>query len=330
MKRWQSFPGKQGVERASANFLCAGDELGLILVNGPDAHDFLQNQLSNDLDFIDETRYQLSSYSTPKGRLVGIFRIIQVSNGYILVTSRSMVLPLLERLYKYIVQAQVTLADASDYFARILLHTDKAGTLEHALLPQTPGMVMQNDSVISLQLEPLGEQRRFLLMCLSADEAIELWNGFASDLQIARFGAWRLSEIKAGIPTIYADTSGEFVLQMANLGVLDGVSFKKGCYPGQEIVARMQYLGKLKRRMFLARLETDQLPVAGDDLVGEGKSEADGSGKVVDAEFDRDGVCYCLYIAQIAKAEAGSLRLLKQADTKIQNLDLPYSIDASI
>jgi folate-binding protein YgfZ len=330
MKRWQAFPGKQRVQPVTQNFICAGDELGLILVNGPDAQDFLQNQLSNDIDFIDESRFQLSSYSTPKGRLIGIFRVIQVSNGYILVTTRSMVLPLLERLYHYIVGAEVTLADASDYFARFLLQTDKVEMLEHALLPQEPGGVLQNDSVISLQLEPLGEQRRFLLMCLSADEAIELWNDFASQLQVARFGAWRLSEIKSGIPIIYPDTSEEFVLQMANLGFLDAVSFKKGCYPGQEIVARMQYLGKLKRRMFLARLDTAELPVAGDELVSEGKSEADGSGKVVDAEFDQEGVCYCLYIAQIAKAEAVSLRLLKQPETKIQNLDLPYPITASI
>ena len=330
MNQWQAFPGKISVARATANFICAADELGLILVNGPDAHDFLQNQLSNDVDFIDETSYQLSSYSTPKGRLVGIFRLIRISNGYILVTARSMVLPLLERLYHYIVGAEVTLADASDYFARMLLQTDKTEIFEHALLPQSSGMVMQNDSVIALQLEPLGEQRRFLLMCLSADEAIEIWKEFASKLQVARFGAWRLSEIKAGIPVIYPDTCEEFVLQMANLGILDGVSFKKGCYPGQEIVARMQYLGKLKRRMFLARLDTDQLPVAGDELVKDGKSEADGSGKVVDAEFDSDGVCHCLYIAQIAKAESGSLRLLKQADTEIQNLDLPYPVNVSI
>jgi folate-binding protein YgfZ len=330
MKRWQAFPGKISVARATANFLCAADELGLILVNGADARDFLQGQLSNDIDFIDESRFQLSSYSTPKGRLVGIFRIIQVSNGYILVTTRSMVLPLLERLYHYIVRAEVTLADASDYFARFLMQTDKAELLEHALLPQEAGAVQQNDSVISLQLEPLGEQRRFLLLCLSADEAIELWNGFASELQVARFAAWRLSEIKSGIPSIYPDTSEEFVLQMANLGFLDAVSFKKGCYPGQEIVARMHYLGKLKRRMFLARLDTDELPVAGDELVSEGKSEADGSGKVVDAEFDENGVCHCLYIARIAQAESGSLCLLKQPATKIQNLDLPYPIDASI
>jgi folate-binding protein YgfZ len=330
MKQWQAFPGKVSTARATENFICAADELGLILVNGADAHDFLQNQLSSDIDVIDESRYQLSSYSTPKGRLVGIFRIIRISNGYILVTTRSMVLPLLERLYHYVVRSEVTLADASDYFARFLLQTDQAGLTEHALLPKAAGYVQQNDSVISLQLEPLGEQRRFLLLCLSADEAIGLWKEFASELKVARFGAWRLSEIKSGIPSIYPPSSGEFVLQMANLGFLDAVSFKKGCYPGQEIVARMEYLGKLKRRMFLARLDTDTLPVAGDEMVSEGKSEADGSGMVVDAEFDENGVCFCLYIARIAKAETGSLRLLKQPDTGIQNLDLPYPITTSI
>ena len=327
MKQWQEFSARQSDIRVSENFVCAADELGLILVNGADARDFLQNQLSNDIDFIDESRSQLSSYSTPKGRMLGIFRVVQVSNGYILITARAMVMPLLETLYKYIVQAQVTLADASDYFARIALQTDRAEVTGHPLLAAQPGAVLQNDSVISLQLDPLGTQRRYLVMCLSADEAIELWNGFANQLQVAGFSSWRLAEIKAGMPAIYPQTAEQFVLQMANLGVLDAVSFKKGCYPGQEIVARMQYLGKLKRRMFLARLETDSLPLPGDELVFRGKTEIDGSGQVVDAEFDQDGVCHCLYIAQISKADAGSLQLLKQPQTSIQNVDLPYSLD---
>ena len=330
MNHWQEFKGKQSDAQATENFICAADELGLILVNGADATDFLQNQLSNDITFIDESSYQLSSYSTPKGRLVGIFRIVRISNGYILVTTRSMVLPLLERLHWYIVQAEVTLADASDYFVRIALQTDDAALIEHPLMPVDAGSVLQNDSVISVQLEPLAGQRRFLLLCLAADEAIVLWNEFSSQLQVAGFRALRLSEIKAGIPVIYPETSEDFVLQMANLGVLDAVSFKKGCYPGQEIVARMQYLGKLKRRMFLARLDTDQLPQPGDSLVTEGKTEVDGSGIVVDAQFDQHGVCHCLYIAQIAKAETGKLRLLSQSGVCPQNLDLPYPINASI
>ena len=327
MIQWQEFKTRQSDRLASTNYICAADDLGLILVNGKDASDFLQNQLSNDIKLLNESRFQISSYSTPKGRMLGIFRVIQISNGYLLITSRNMILPLLEQLYKYIVQAQVTLADASDYFARITLQTDKSEIIEHSLMPSTPGTILQNDSVISLRLEPVGSEQRFLLLFLSADEAIDSWNEFAAELQVAGYCSWRLSEIKAGIPMIYPQTMEEFVLQMANLGALDGVSFKKGCYPGQEIVARMEYLGKLKRRMFLARLETDRLPMPGDELVTQGKTEIDGSGKVVDAEFDQDGICHCLYIAQIAKADAGTLNLLSQPETRIQNVELPYSLE---
>ena len=327
MKQWLDFNDRKSDARVEENFICAADELGLILVNGADAREFLQGQLSNDIGFINESSSQISSYSTPKGRLLGIFRVVQISNGYMLITARSMVLPLMESLYKYIVQAQVTLADASDYFARFTLQTDKADVIAHPLLPEKPAAVLQNDTVIALQLEALGSQQRYLVMCLSADEAIQLWQTFAVALQVAGFAAWRLADIKAGLPAIYADTSEQFVLQMANLGALDGVSFKKGCYPGQEIVARMQYLGKLKRQMFLARLETDELPLPGDDLVNLEKTEADGSGKVVDAEFDQDGICHCLYIAQINKANAGTLQLLKQPQVKIENIKLPYSLE---
>ena len=79
--------------------------------------------------------------------------------------------------------------------------------------------------------------------------------------------------------------------------------------------------------MFLARIETDCLPSPGDDLVTQGKTVVDGSGKVVDAEFDQEGICHCLYIAQIAKAEAGSLELLKQPESRIENVDLPYTLE---
>lgn len=327
MIHWQQFEARHSDLTATENFICAADQIGLILVSGADASDFLQNQLSNDIDLIDESSLQISSYSTPKGRMLGIFRVVQVSNGYILVTTRPMVLPLLQQLYKYIVQSRVTLADASDYFARFAIVTDNPDVLSHSLLPATTKAVIQNDSVISIRLEPLASQQRFLLMCLSADEAIGLWKKFSAKLKVASYASWHLSEIKAGIPSIHPQTSEEFILQMANLGALGGVSFKKGCYPGQEIVARMQYLGKLKRRMYLAQLETRQLPQPGDELVTSGKTDIDGSGKIVDAEFDPEGLCHCLYVAQIAKADAGTLNLLDQPETRIRNVELPYSLE---
>ncbi len=327
MIHWQQFEARNSDVSASENFICSTDEIGLILVSGDDASDFLQNQLSNDITLIDESRLQLSSYSTPKGRMLGIFRVIQVSNGYILVTTRSMVMPLLQQLYKYIVQSKVTLADASDYFARFALATDSSEVLEHPLLPTATNAVVQSDSVISMRLEPWASQQRFLILSLSADDAIGLWKIFARTLTVACYAAWHLSEVRAGIPSIHPQTSEEFVLQMANLGALGGVSFKKGCYPGQEIVARMQYLGKLKRRMYLAELETGQLPRPGDELVVQGKTEVDGSGKVVDAEFDPDGLCHCLYVARIDRADEGKLLLLNQPETRIHNVDLPYLLE---
>jgi folate-binding protein YgfZ len=326
MKQWHDFIETQPETLVEENFICDASELGLILVTGDDAQHFLQNQLSSDITLIDETRHQLSSYSTPKGRMLGIFRVIRISNGYILVTTRAMVTPLLQKLFHYVLQSQVNLADASDHFARFAMQTDNAEIAAHPLLAREPGATLQNDSLISIQLEPLALQRRYLVLCLDAGEAINLWRAFAETLQPAGFDSWRLADIRAGIPSIYPDTAEEFVLQMANLTALGGVSFKKGCYPGQEIVARMQYLGKLKRRMFLARLETGQLPRPGDELVATGKQEADGSGKIVDAAFDSDGVCHCLYIAQIARAESGDLQLLSQPETRIENVNLPYPL----
>ncbi|HKJ50750.1 MAG TPA: folate-binding protein [Gammaproteobacteria bacterium] len=324
MKHWQEFEQRHGDRIVRENFICDAEPLGLILVSGTDARDFLQNQISSDVGLIDESRLQLSSYSTPKGRMVCIFRIVQVTNGYLLLTVKSMVQPLLERLYRFIVRSDVKLADASDYFARFALASNVPEVLQNELLPREPGAVLQTDSMIAMQIEALCDQRRFVVLCLNGTGAVELWRELASHLEVVAFKSWRLAEIRAGIPTIFPRTQEEFVLQMANLGVLGGVSFKKGCYPGQEIVARMQYLGKLKRRMFLAELDTDRLPQPGDELVVEGKQQADGSGMVVDAEFDAEGLCHCLYVAQIARAESASLQLLGQPETRIRNVDLPY------
>ncbi len=328
MNEWQDFCAQTGGPLARENFICCADELGLILVSGGDAADFLQNQLSNDIYRLDESRFQLSSLSTPKGRMLGIFRVIPVDNGYLMVTARAMLQPLLERLYHYVLRADVGLADATDYFARFALQTDSPEIVGHPSLAPQPGAAFQDDKIVSVQLAPLGAQRRYLVFGLDAGASIALWQQFAGHLDVTGFASWRLAEIRAGMPTIYPATAEEFVLQMANLNALEGVSFDKGCYPGQEIVARMQYLGKLKRRMFLAELETTELPPPGAELVVSGKSEVDGSGKVVDAEFDGEGRCLMLYIAQIERAEAGRLELLDQPGVAIRNLDLPYSLTA--
>jgi len=327
MNEWQAFTQSQPTERHDSNTICDASNLGLILVTGEDAGSFLQNQLSNDIEEIDQNHFQLSSYSTPKGRMLGIFRVIKIDNGYLLITPLSTVLTLLQRLQLFVVQAKVNLADASEHFARFTIQTDQADVINNPALPKNQGEVLQSDSLISLNLGEIEGQSRYLALCLSVDEAKSLWQSVEKSLSVSKFDAWRLSEIKAGIPVIYPETSEQFVAQMSNLNRLGGVNFKKGCYPGQEIVARMQYLGKLKRRMFLAQLDTDNCPKPGDDLVASNAETVDGSGKVVDAVFDSQGRCYCLFIAQIRKALDNGLKLLDQPQVAITLLALPYSIE---
>ena len=326
MSDWSSFIGTQSIEITDENYICDASELGLILVTGDDADSFLQNQLSSDINEIDGNRFQLSSYSTPKGRMLAVFRIVKIDNGYILILPASLVEATLQRLAMFVLRANVTLADASGHFTRFAIQTDSKDILDNKLLPAVENGVVQSDSLIALNLGQVENQQRYLLMTLSVDEAISLWQSFSAQLQASDFSAWRLSEIKAGVPVIYPQTSEEFVAQMANLNLLGGVNFKKGCYPGQEIVARMQYLGKLKRRMFLSQLDTDTCPEPGDDLVGMGVENVDGSGKIVDAIIDKAGHCYCLFVAQIKKAENSNLQLLKQPQTAISLLDLPYPV----
>jgi folate-binding protein YgfZ len=320
MKDWQDFIQTQPGTLLTRNFIADANDIGLILVTGDDAQSFLQKQLSNDISHIDKTKSQLSSYSTAKGRMLGIFRIVQIDNGYILITTKSLVAGLIGRLQMFVLSSQVSLADACGHFARFVVHT---GQLD------TPLAVLQpDDSVISLQLSPLDDQHRYLFLCLSLEEAQSLWQQFSEDLNIANFESWRLSDIKAGIPNIYPQTVEQFVLQMSNLDLLDGVSFKKGCFPGQEIIARMHYLGKLKRRLFLASFQTSQCPLPGDEVCTKTATSADGSGMVVDAVIDDKGVCHCLYVAQIKKANEQLLCLLNQPTVNFTSVDLPYSLPA--
>jgi folate-binding protein YgfZ len=326
MKDWQDFTRTQPGALFTRNFIADADDLGLILVTGDDAQTFLQNQLSNDISHIDKTKSQLSSYSTPKGRMLGIFRILQIDNGYILITTKSLVTDLISRLQIFVLSSRVSLADACGHFARFVVHADQLDSSLATLLPDEPNAVLQTDSVISLQLSQLDDQHRYLFLCLSLEEAQSLWQQFSVDMHIANFESWRLSDIKAGIPNIYPQTGEQFVLQMSNLDLLDGVSFKKGCYPGQEIIARMHYLGKLKRRLFLATMETNQCPLPGDEICTKTATSADGSGMVVDAVLDDEGICHCLYVAQIKKVNGQLLCLLNQPSVNFNSVDLPYSL----
>ncbi len=325
MKAWFDFLSTQSVQPLQeSNAICALNDTALLYVGGDDATDFLQNQLSNDIQLISPNLSQLSSFSNAKGRMFGIFRVIRIEGGYLLVLPHSILAEVQDQLHRYIVRSKVILADITDSFSLFSITTDADTPIQHEALPDQVNNVYQSDSLISVCLPAASGRRRHLLIDNDAGESINLWQQFSESLSVNDAEHWRLQEIDAGIPTVFPATSGAFVLQMSNLQLLDGVSFKKGCYPGQEVVARMQYLGKLKRRMYLAQIYGD-CPAPGDELQGRGSDKADGSGKVVDAVQVGEKNCRLLFIAQIDKAENDQLVLSSQPGAELSLQDLPYA-----
>lgn len=325
MQAWHDFIQQLTIKPLQANnSLCVADDLGLLYVGGDDASDFLQNQLSNDITLLDEQSVQLSSFSNAKGRMHAVLRIIKIEGGYLLLLPRSILADIQQLLQKYILMSRVVMADITDSFARFSFTTDNTELTESAIYPAEVNHLYQSDSLICLRVPAANDNSRFLLLTNQSDEAIELFSALQQALVINGYSSWRLQEILAGIPTLYAATEGAFVLQMCNLQLLDGVNFKKGCYPGQEVVARMHYLGKLKRRMYLAQLNSSECPAAGDELKSRSSQKSDGSGKVVDAVQLSANQCYLLFSAQIDKVEAGELVLEKQPQSSLKLIDLPY------
>jgi hypothetical protein len=289
--------------------LCDLSQLGLIAVSGKDATAFLQGQLTNDVRELSDGHSQLSSFCSPKGRMLASFRVLKVDGAYYLQLPRTQLEASLKRLRMFVLRAEVALTDASDDFASIGLSGECAPRLlapRFASLPHRENDVTRQGELVLLRCS--GSPPRFEAIG-PPDAVAPLWDALAEEAQPVSSAYWSLLDIRAGIPTVYPETSDAFVPQMANMQLIDGVSFTKGCYTGQEVVARMQYLGKLKRRMYLAEVAADVPPRPGDELYSPASSSGQASGRVVDAYPVGEGRYELLAVAEIAAAQSGDLRL---------------------
>lgn len=152
-----------------------------------------------------------------------------------------------------------------------------------------------------------------------------IWERFETVLTPAGVDAWPLLDILNGIPNIYPETREQFIPQMANLQVIGGVSFKKGCYPGQEVVARMQYLGKLKRSMYRLQSINDDVPPPGTEVVTVVEGKHHEAGEIVDARPLPDGGYTALAVLQTASIDQ-KLELKDRPGSTLQLADLPYAL----
>lgn len=230
-------------------------QLGLLKIAGTDAKRFLQGQLTCHMDDVDQNGPQLAAFCQPQGRVIALFYIFKHDEAYYLLLPQSMLSLTIAALKKYAIFFKVTLSEAATHW-KIL---------------RTSSEPSPSDNSIIIPLN----QVQFIRIDTSNDQAITITLDSNED--------WQLATIRAGIPTIYPETSGKFLPHDLNLHQLNAISFNKGCYTGQEIIARMQYRGKLKNHLYYATLSSTQLPALGSDVY---YSSSDGSrtcGSIVNA-----------------------------------------------
>lgn len=226
-------------------------DTAIIRVHGADAEAFLQAQLSHDIELLSEGRSQLAGYCSPKGRLLALFRLLRRGDDFLLLLPRSVLPEILKRLRMFVLRSKVTLEE-TELRALGVAGEGAAEALaaELAPPPEGPDEVTVRDGALMVRL-PAPEPMYLLL-----GEALDsLWMALAARLRPVGPAAWRLLEVRAGLPQVLPGAQESFVPQMANLDLVNGLSFSKGCYPGQEIVARMHFLGSLKRRMYRFALD---------------------------------------------------------------------------
>lgn len=322
--------GNPDLERRVAttgDIFCPLCHQGLIAARGEDADAFLHGQLSNDVTGLGPDTSRLAAYCDPKGRMLAVLRLFRRDGELYLRLPRSLIDAVAERLRRFVLRSRVTLEDVGDGLAGIGVSGPRAGDLLARAVPTLPAQVDQvtqagTTSVIRVP----GPLPRFEVYAPPADLR-RLWD--ALNVHGAPVGApaWTLLEILSGLPTVYPETAGRFVPQMANLQLVGGVSFRKGCYPGQEVVARMQYLGTLKRRMVLAHADTDRAPRPGDALYAPDRGQGADVGAVVDAAPAPDGGYRLLAVVQIASADAGGVRLWDGDGPALVMRPLPYPFE---
>ncbi|MGB2832654.1 MAG: folate-binding protein YgfZ [Methylotenera sp.] len=260
------------------NVICDLSHLDLLEISGDDAVTFLQGQVTNDVKLLSDDNAHYTGYCSPKGRLLALFLAYMQGNKLYLQLNHKLAEPIAKRLKMYVMRSQVTINNISDATVKIGLSGNDVPTMLSAFFPQVPQQAYEASHSEHGTLIRLPSAIPRFEIIGKTEKAKEIWQALKTQCKPVGKPCWEWLEIQAGIPDIVLNTQEEFVPQMVNLDCLDAINFKKGCYTGQEIVARTHYLGKVKRRTQLAHIETSTPPQAGNDVLNENNETV---GKIV-------------------------------------------------
>lgn len=302
-------------------------------ITGNDATTFLQGQFCNDITSVSSTQAQITGYCTPKGRLLALPTLIGFDAGYRLIVPSDVSEAFIKRLSMFVMRSEVTITMMDDWVATgVTVQPDSDPAALQTLMGALPADQLavcseSNSQLVRWHDDVSGDMPRArYLRIASVSDQLALWHSAIADADCYSAHAWRLADISAGIPSISTGVLEAFVPQMINLQLINALSFTKGCYPGQEIVARMQYLGKLKRHMqvfsmplpdnFVSQLSPGAALSAGED---------ENAGVVVDAMPAINGTALVLAVTKVAVDDkAFSIGALN-----LEPVDMPYNLASS-
>lgn len=274
------------------------EHLSVIDATGSDAESFLQGQFCNDLGELATPGAQLTGYCSPKGRLLATPVLQRLNAGFRLVVSSDLAEAFLQRLRMFVMRSDVIFTVRDDMACIAVFNDSDAifASVGASAPSELMGLTVSDEASV-MRWNDSSEARWLVIAPLAA----------LGELDVDASQVWRLADIRAGMPFVVDATREAFVPQMMNLAEVGGLSFTKGCYPGQEIVARTKYLGKLKKHMLRFVADAGELPVAGQTLGDAGTPDA---GEVIDAVALEGGGIELLAVVRIERDAQAPLPLV--------------------
>ena len=299
----------------------------VLAVDGPDAARFLNGQLSVEMVELPPNACRYASFNSPKGRMLANFAVWRDpsrSEHFLILLPGDVAQSVAKRLSIYVLRSKVTVTDASEESARLGVGGPHATRAVAEALGGAPAP-FQLRTFGPLTVLGLPGPRYVAIAPHAASETAR--ESLLRHATAASYDVWQWLTVRAGVPVITAATQDSFVAQTANWDVLGGVDFQKGCYTGQEIVARTQYLGRLKERAFLFHAATAGVR-PGERLFSAAFGDQP-CGTVVNAAAAPAGGCDLIAVLQLAAAERGDARLGAPEGPVLTPLPLPYAIPAA-
>ena len=319
-------------ELTAGCILCDLSDYGLIEATGADAERFLHGQLSSDVRALGPARSQLSTYNSPKGRVLATLLLWRTGSGFIFQVPGSIAAGLRKRLAMFVLRSKVQLLPAEERLVRLAVCGDTAAdTVRNAGLPvpetdfDLAPLAGAGDAAAGWILRLPG--KRYLVVA-EVERARNAWGSLErAGARPGTSARWHWASVRSGIAEIVAATQDQWVPQMLNYELLGAVSFTKGCYPGQEIVARTQYRGELKRRTLLLHADAPA-PAPGTPVLASGAPEQSVGAVLASARAPEGGsdllACVHLDLAQDAELRLGSVD-----GARLERLPLPYALPAA-